>query len=273
MLICLAIAIAGGGCAQDLFYYPDGVVYDQPSRAGLAFEQVAFASTDGTRLSGWFFPAAGHSSPREAKGTVIHFHGNARNISAHWRLVQWLPRRGFNVLVFDYRGYGASQGRPDAKGIFEDSNAALDYARTRPDVDPERLIVFGQSLGGANAIAVVGSGNRAGVKAIAVEATFYSYSSIAHDTLPGAGFLMDDTYSPERYIAKLAPTPFLLLHGTDDSVIPYAHSERLFARAGEPKRLVKIQGGRHTEALTPRFRAVYEDLLLEFFEAALSAGG
>jgi fermentation-respiration switch protein FrsA (DUF1100 family) len=223
-------------------------------------------------LIGWFIPATGYPNPRDAKGTVIHFHGNAGNISSHWRLVEWLPRRGFNLFVFDYRGYGASEGAPEPKGVFEDSRSALDYIRSRQDVDPGRLAVFGQSLGGANAIAAVGSGNRAGVKAIAVEATFYSYSSIANDTLPGAGALMDDAYSPERYIAAIAPMPFLLLHGTADRVIPHSHSSRLFARAGEPKRLVIIEGGDHIEAVTPRFMATYQDMLVKFFDTALSAG-
>jgi fermentation-respiration switch protein FrsA (DUF1100 family) len=268
--ICLAFALALAGCTQNLFYYPDSVLYDIPTRAGLEYEQVVFRSSDGTRLGGWFIPATGYASPRDAKGTVIHFHGNARNISAHWKLVAWLPRRGFNLFVFDYRGYGTSEGSPEPKGVFEDSNSALDYIRSRPDVDSERLVVFGQSLGGANAIAVVGSGNRAGVKAVAVEATFYSYSSIADEKLPGVGIFMDDTYSPERYIARLAPTPFILLHGTADSVIPYSHSSRLFAKAGEPKRLITVEGGGHTEALTRRFTATYHDVLVEFFDAALS---
>ena len=81
---------------------------------------------------------------------------------------------------------------------------------------------------------------------------------------------MDDTYSPERYIAKLSPTPFILLHGTADWVIPYSHSARLFAKAREPKRLVTVEGGGHTEAFTRRFTATYQDVLVDFFDAALS---
>ena len=270
--ICLGALLGLAGCAQSLFYHPDRVLYDTPARAGLKYEPVAFASADGTRLVGWFIPAAGYASPRNAKGTVVHFHGNAQNMSAHWRYVEWLPRRGFNLFVFDYRGYGASAGSPEPKGVFEDSASALDHVRQRPDVDPARLLVFGQSLGGANAIAVVGSGNRAGVKAIAIEATFYSYSSIASDKVSGAGVLMDDTYSPERYIADLSPTALLLLHGTADAVIPHSHSEKLLAQAKAPKQLVTVDGGGHTEALTPRFGVKYQDLLIEFFDAALAGG-
>ena len=91
----------------------------------------------------------------------------------------------------------------------------------RPDVDATRLLVFGQSLGGTNAIAAVGSGNRAGVRAIAIESTFFSYSSIASEKVIGAGSLADDTYSAERFVAALSPMPLLLLHGTADAVIPF----------------------------------------------------
>jgi uncharacterized protein len=266
----LITPVALMGCLDSAFYYPDRVLYDTPTRAGLSFRNISFASDDGTRLSAWFIPAAGYDNPKTAKGTIIHFHGNAQNMSAHWQFVSWLPRRGFNVFVFDYRGYGESQGRPEPKGVFEDSNSALSYVRSLEDVDPERLIVFGQSLGGANAIAVVGSGNRAGVKAVAIESTFYSYSSIANDKFSGAGFLVDNTYSAEKYIARIAPIPLLLMHGTSDPVIPYAHSIKLFAKAREPKTLITVERGGHTEALTSRFGVTYQNALINFFETSIA---
>ena len=257
------------GCVSSPFYYPDHAVYGSPATSGLAFERVAFTSKDGTALTGWFVPAVGYQNPREAQATLIHFHGNAQNMSAHWSFVSCLPQQGFNVFVFDYRGYGVSSGSPEPKGVFEDSNAALNYVRARPDVDPDRLIVFGQSLGGANAIAVVGSGNRSGVKAVAIEATFYSYSSIANDKFFGAGILVDDTYSAERYVRELSPIPFLLLHGTTDPVIPYTHALKLFDQAREPKTLVTVDGGGHIEGLSERFGARTQKTLLDFFAASL----
>lgn len=270
LLSRLPFVILLAGCVQSLLYHPDRILYDTPARAGLKYEQVVFPSRDGTRLVGWFIPATAYADSKNARGTVIHYHGNAQNLSAHWQFVEWLPRRGFNVFVFDYRGYGASDGSPEPQGVFEDSDSALNYLRSRKDIDPGKLLVFGQSLGGANAIAVVGSGNRTGVKAIAIEAAFVSYSSIASDKLSGAGVLMDDTYSPDRYVAKLAPLPFLLLHGTNDPVIPYAHAEKLFAKANEPKRLITVNGGGHTEALSSRFGTTYRDIVVEFFDSALS---
>ncbi|MGH8616320.1 MAG: alpha/beta hydrolase [Burkholderiales bacterium] len=257
------------GCVQGLFYHPDRVIYDTPARAGLKFEEVRFRSPDGTLLYGWFIPAAGYDDPRQAKGTVVHYHGNAQNLSAHWQFVEWLPKRGYNLFVFDYRGYGASEGAPEPKGVFEDSGSALDYVRSRADVNPDRLAVLGQSLGGANAIAVVGSGNRRGVRAIVIEATFFSYSSIASDRVSGSGVLMDDTYSPDRYIGRLAPIPLLLMHGTSDAVIPVTHGRRLFDQAKEPKRLIVIESSGHIEAFAPKFGATYRDIVVDFLDGAL----
>lgn len=255
---------------HSLFYYPDSMLYDTPKRAGLDYEKVFFKSVDGTRLSGWFIPAVGVASPRDAKGTVIHLHGNAQNMTAHWQFVQWMPLRGFNLFVFDYRGYGESDGRPNPKGVFEDAVAALDHVRSRSDVDHDRLLVFGQSLGGTVAIAAAGASPQ-GVRAVAVEAPFFSYSAIANDHFPGAGSMMDDTYSASKYVTKLAPIPLLFFHGTNDLVVPYSHSVNLMALAGEPKRLITIEGGEHVDTFSGRHGMRYHDELAAFFEEALNS--
>ncbi|WP_390348709.1 alpha/beta hydrolase [Variovorax boronicumulans] len=258
-----------GGCVQSMFYYPDRVRYETPDALGLRYENVRFTSADGTRLSGWFIPAAGRADPKAAKGTVVHFHGNAQNMSSHWRFVAWLPAQDYNVFVFDYRGYGESDGAPEPRGVFEDSNAALDHVRARADVDASRLFVFGQSLGGTNAIAAVGSGNRAGVKAVAIESTFYSYRSIANDKLPGAGLLVRDDYAASKFVAAIAPIPLLLIHGTADAVIPHGHSQRLLADAKEPEQLIEVPGAGHLEPMAaPRFGATYQQALTTFFDSA-----
>lgn len=269
-LALCALPLLLAGCVQSMFYYPDNVRYETPDVLGMRYEPVQFTSADGTRLSGWFLPAADRKNPKEAKGTVVHFHGNAQNMSTHWRFVAWLPKQDYNVLVFDYRGYGQSEGKPEPKGVFEDSNAALNYVRSRQDVDPERLFVFGQSLGGTNAIAVVGSGNRAGVKAAAIESTFYSYSSIANDKFKGAGLLVSDEYAASKYVAAVSPIPLLFIHGTADQVIPVEHSKRLLADAREPKRLIEVQGAGHLEPMTTlRFGSAYRKALTAFFESSM----
>lgn len=251
------------------FYYPDRVEYATPRNAGLVYEPVTFNSADGTRLSGWFVPARGVRHAREAKGTIIHMHGNARNMTAHWRYVEWVPDRGYNLFLFDYRGYGRSEGRPGPKGVLDDAVAALDYVRSRKDVDAHKLFVFGQSLGGMIALASTGASSH-GIRAVVAEAPFYSYTAIANDHAPGAGLFLEDTHSAAQYVAKIAPIPLLLIHGTDDTVVPYAHSERLMAEAGKPKRLETIVGGAHNDAMLAHIRgSKYRDMMMAFFDAAL----
>ena len=242
------------------FYFPDRIKYDTPERAGLSFEDVRFPSADGTLLSGWYIPAIGTS-----KGTVVHMHGNTQNMTAHWTYAEWLPQRGFDLFCFDYRGYGQSQGAPEPQGLFEDSIAALDYARSRNNV--QKLFVFGQSLGGMLAIAAAGASPDR-ICAIAAEAPAYSYTAWADDQMPELQLALDDTYCASAYVARLSPTPLLLLHSSQDRVVPYNHAEQLLAEAGLPKRLITIEGGAHNDAMTEKHGTRYQDLLVEFFTAA-----
>ena len=250
-----------------LFYYPDREEYDTPHRAGLAYEQVYFDSADGTRLSGWFIPAQDVASPQAAKGTVIHLHGNAQNMTAHWSFAEFVPSRGYNLFTFDYRGFGESQGSPEPQGIFEDSVAALDYLRSRTDIDTGKLFVFGQSLGGMLAIAAAGASPR-GVRAVLAEAPFHSYTAMVQDKMPQANLTLRDDYTATAYVAKLSPVPLLLIHGTADVVVPYSHSVRLLAEAGEPKRLVQIPGGDHVDAMVGQVHGrKYQDMMMALFDA------
>lgn len=250
------------------FYFPDRTKYGSPEDVGLAFESVFFNSADGTLLSGWFLPAVGVASPREAKGTVIHMHGNAQNMTSHWEFVHWVPERGYNTFVFDYRGYGQSRGRPEPRGVFEDAVAALDYARSRSDIDNGRLFVFGQSLGGMIAIASVGASPQ-GVRAVLAEAPIHSYTQLTDDRMPGEGLIMDESFSATTHVGKLAPIPLLLIHGTHDKIVLHSHSEMLLAEAREPKRLVTVEGGVHLDIMTERYDGKYRDMMIDFFERAL----
>lgn len=264
------------GCVGRLFYYPDRRVYQTPAEKNLRYEEVTFRSKDGTRLSGWFIPAKG-----TPVGTVIHFHGNAQNMTAHFSFVDWLPAEGYNLFTFDYRGYGKSEGSPDRQGLYEDCRAALDYLRSRPDIDRNALLILGQSLGGANAIAVVGDGDRDGIRAVAIESTFFSYRSVVRDKIgaipllgwfkwPLSYLVIGNGHSPGDAVGGIAPLPLLLIHGDADQVIPYHHAQWLYAKAGEPKLLWTVKGGGHTEAL---INLEYRSRLLQFYREALGRQG
>ncbi|VFQ46968.1 alpha/beta hydrolase [Desulfoluna butyratoxydans] len=252
------------GCANGLFYHPDNRLYQTPDRP---YEEVSFESIDGTRLTGWFIA----SSQAVPFGTVIHFHGNAANISNHYGFVEWLPEAGFNLLLFDYRGYGDSEGKPGRRGVFEDSVAALKYAASRPDVDPSRLIAFGQSLGGANAVAAAAATPDVPLKGVVVDSAFFSYRSIARDKIglipvlkwlkwPLSFVMATNGHSPGPVIERLSPTPVLIIHGTKDRVIPYDHGRRLYDAAASPKTMWTVKGGVHTDALMT-WREIYREKL------------
>ena len=108
------LVIVLAGCIERMFFYPDSATYTTPAQLGVRAEDVQIVTADGSRLHGWFLPAVGN-----AKGTVLHLHGNAANVSNHLPLVSWLPARGYNVLMVDYRGFGRSEGKPSLDGIVE----------------------------------------------------------------------------------------------------------------------------------------------------------
>jgi uncharacterized protein len=257
LLLLLYPILRGPLLIENSFFYPDRVVLVQPAQLGLASEDVALDAEDGSRLAGWWLPAAGEFAGR-ARATVLHLHGNAGNVGTHLQQVAWMPAAGFNVLMFDYRSYGRSTGAPRLDGLVQDGLAALRYLRTRPGVDRNRLIVLGQSLGGASALRMLAQ-DHAGVKLAVIDAAFSSYRGIAHDAvrfntlmamlLPlGLPMLPPVERDPVAAISAIG-VPLLLVHGTDDLVVPYHHAEALYAAAREPKRLIRAERGQHVESL------------------------
>ena len=253
-LVALAASvIAGCNMIEGMFFYPDRVQYTRPADYGLAHEDVALAAADGVKLHAWWLPAHG-----AAAGTVLHLHGNAANVSNHLPLAAWLPRAGFNVLMLDYRGFGRSEGSPTLDGVLADARAALAHLRSRRDVDATRLIVFGQSLGGATALRLLAE-DAAGVRLAVIDSAFASYRGIARDAalqsivlapllplalplLPGAD------KDPVTALARI-DVPLIFVHGRADSVIPFKHSEQLLAAAKQPKRLIAVEGAQHMQAV------------------------
>ena len=112
-LTLLLVLSFSTGCVSRLFYHPSPILRETPEVLGIDYEDVYFPSEDGTRLHGWFLPA--RTQPGWA--TVVQLHGNAHNVSSHYRYVTWLVAEGVNVLCFDYRGYGLSEGKPERAGI------------------------------------------------------------------------------------------------------------------------------------------------------------
>ncbi len=250
----LLTAVLLGGC-QRAFFFPEHEHYWDPAEAGLAYEDIRFTAADGTELHGWLLPA----QTQEVRGTVVHFHGNAQNISTHVAAVWWLPRHGFRVFTFDYRGYGRSGGEPSFAGVHRDARAALETVTDRLAVQPGRLLILGQSLGASIAITALARWEGEEPAGIVAEGAFASYRGIAREKLGDLwltwpfqhplSWLVGDTYAPIDHVAELAPSPLLLIVDGDDRVIPPAHAERLYEAASEPRYLWRIEGARHSAAL------------------------
>lgn len=260
------LVLALSGCTG-LFFQPSPVLVRTPDALGLRYQDVNFAAADDVPLHAWFLPA---DSPR---GTVLFLHGNAENISTHIASVAWLPAAGFQVLLLDYRGYGRSGGKPTVDGAQLDIDAALAHLLARPDVDAGRIVLLGQSLGGALAVRYAGEGPRRGrLRAVVIDSAFASYRDIAREKLDAvwwlrwlrwpAGFTVDDDASPIRSVARIAPVPVLFLVGGQDGIVPAHHGRRLYEAAREPKAIWELPRARHIEALhLPEVQARLRDYL------------
>ncbi len=185
-----------------------------------------------------------------------------------------MPAAGFNVLALDYRGYGGSQGEPSLPGVQLDIDAAMQALLRRPDVDPTRIVVFGQSLGGALAIHYVAHSRfRDNVRALIVDSAFSDYERIGQEKLAAAvitwpfqwfaSLAIDNRYSPEASVGLLSPIPVLFIHGDADTLVPLHHSQRLFELAGFPKELWVVPGAGHIQAIKSKeIRARLTDYLV-----------
>lgn len=253
LLIALVTIPWVSGCVG-LFFQPYDKYVRTPDEIGLAYEDLTIETKDNLKLHAWYLPAS-----KPVCATILFLHGNAENISTHIGSVYWLPARGFNVLLLDYRGYGSSQGSPSLSGFQADVDAAMSYLVGRPDVDKSRLLLFGQSIGAATAIYYAANGKqRNQIHALVADSAFASYRGIAREKMAGLWLTwpfqwiplltMSATYDPQVAIADVSPIPLLLVQGDRDQIVPMTNGDRLFAAAREPKQFWKVEGVGHINA-------------------------
>lgn len=202
-------------------------------------EDVTFETADGLRLKGWFVPAgAGHS-----RATVLVLNGNAGNRMARVPLAAELSRAGLSVLLVDYRGYGGNPGHPSERGLVADARAARAYLATRDDVDPARLVYFGESLGAAVAVQLA---VEQPPMALVLRSPFVSLAEVGRIHYPflPVGLLLRDSYASIEQVGGLR-CPVLVVAGAADEIVPWQQSRRLAAEIPEPKRFVLIPGADH----------------------------
>jgi fermentation-respiration switch protein FrsA (DUF1100 family) len=225
---------------QSLIYFPTRRHDLTPADLGLAFEEPSLTTEDGVRLHAWLLPAPGSSL------TILFASGNAGNISHRLDRARLLQARlRTDVLLFDYRGYGRSAGRPDEEGTYRDARAAWRYLAEERGKPAERLVLFGESLGAAVALDLATSRP---CRALILESPFTSIRDMAAAVFPflPVGPLLHTRYDNLAKIRSLR-VPLLVLHGEADEVVPFAQGRRLFDAAPEPKRFFPIPLAGHND--------------------------
>lgn len=240
LLLALALGYGAIGllvwATQDkLIYFPESALAATPREYRFDYEDVTLTAADGVRLHGWFVPA-----PRPARGALLFLHGNGGNISHRLEKIALFRGLGFDVFIVDYRGYGRSEGRPGEDGTYRDARAAWKYLTVTRAIRAPRIVIYGESLGGAVAAELASEHEP---RALIVESSFTSVPDLGAEIYPWlpVRWLSRFRYDGRAALARVR-TPVLVIHSRADDIIPFAHGERLFAAANEPKKFLEIRG-------------------------------
>jgi len=235
-----------------LLYFPSRTIAQTPASAGLAYRDLEFATTDGERLHGWWVqrraPALGH---------VLLCHGNAGNVGDRVLHAAVLTAVGFDVLLFDYRGYGHSSGRPGEEGTYRDARAARACLLRQAEVDPARVWYLGESLGAAIALELAIAHPPAGLVLLSAFTSIRDMGRQHYRIVPAA--LVPDAYPSLRSISRLRAA-VLVVHGADDAIVPVEHGRALFDAAPDPKCLLIVPAAGHNDLISQSGTRVAQDI-------------
>lgn len=245
LLLAMSGALLLSGCSG-LFFLPAKQHFTSPEQFNLRYQDVSIATVDGETLHGWLL-----QSTHQRKGIVYFLHGNAENISTHIGNVMWLPNEGYDVFLLDYRGFGKSTGNPDLAGALADIDAGYRWLATNPTYLSDAKFILGQSLGAALTLSFASQQPdlEKTINGIVVDAGFPSFRGIAREKLGGwwltwpiqypLSWLIPSQYDTEKRLNQIAPTPLLVIHSTNDQIIPFHHGEYIYNHASTPKQFLK----------------------------------
>ncbi|MGD8935961.1 MAG: alpha/beta hydrolase [Thiogranum sp.] len=242
-----------------MIFFPARGLQATPADWAMSYEDVSLKSADGIKLHGWYIPAA------RAERVVLFLHGNAGNISHRGESIAIFRRLGLDVFIFDYRGYGGSDGEPSEAGLYQDAAAAWRYLVETRGVSPGNIVVFGRSLGGAVA-AQLASRVQPQPGGLILESTLSSARDFAKAAFPLLSRVLVVRYQFDS-VARLAQVrcPVLVLHSPTDEIMPYRLGEKLYQSAHEPKRFVALRGDHNSGFM--QSQPQYEQALGEFIAA------
>ncbi|HWN98873.1 MAG TPA: alpha/beta hydrolase [Blastocatellia bacterium] len=252
--------------------YPDGYweVDNIPAVEGEfvpKVEDCSFIASDGVRLHGWYCTPMHKSNSAlvtvPADMTLLWLHGNAGNISYRYEMIRALMRLPVRVFIIDYRGYGKSEGKPNEQGLYLDARAAWDHLVDERRVAPNRIIIFGKSLGGVPAIDLATHVDPAG---LIVQSSFTSAGDMAATVLPFLPRAFLHTKMDSLSKIPQVGCPKLFIHSRSDEVVPYELGRRLYEAAQEPKQFYEVKGAPHNSTYVVGGKA-YLDALQSFVES------
>lgn len=250
----LTLAMAYLAFAAMAFFASEGLIFlPHPSSYRDKPDAIKLTSANGRRISAFYLP-----NPT-ARFTLLVSHGNAEDLGDDRYWLEDLRRAGFSVFAFDYQGYGTSEGKPTEKGSYEDEEAAYNFLVAKLGTPPERVIIFGRSVGSGPAVHLAA---RKPAAAMILQSPFLS----AFRVLTRIPLLPFDRFPNYREIRKVH-CPLLVIHGTGDSVIPFAHGYKLFELANGPKQFAAFSGADHNDLELVAGPKYYEDIRL--FAASL----
>jgi len=259
--ICLMSGCVHSPIRSPLHSFEQSTVY-QPVRfpegnwqsPGLEFEDAWFRAKDGTSLHGWFVP---HQNPR---AIVLFAHGNAGNLSHRAETLRILnERHQLSVMIFDYRGFGRSEGSPSEKGSLQDARAARKWLSQRTGVAEKEIVLLGRSLGGG---VMVDLAARDDARGLVLASTFSSLPDVARHAMPlvPVRLLMTNRFNSLSKIENYHG-PLLQSHGDQDNLIPLRLANRLFKAANGPKRFITIEGGDHNSPQSEEYRVAFDEFI------------
>lgn len=248
---------------DNLIFHPTREWASTPKKIDIEYEDVSFISADGLKLSGWFVEA------KSERGVILFCHGNSRNISAELAPLKMFHDLGFSMLLFDYRGYGKSEGKPSEVGMLMDAQAAWDYLTLVKKIPPSRLIVQGRSLGAGVAIPLA---VKVTPRALLVDASFKSLADVAAKRYPifPVRLLLKSRFDSLKNIARIQ-CPVLITHSKDDQIIPFEQGLALYHAAPSPKVFNPITGP-HDNKDVPESQVMYRAGVEKFLNSIFAKG-
>jgi uncharacterized protein len=270
IFLLLILSLLVSAC-ETVFYSPGSYYYYPPENFGYSPQEFFFPSLDGTKLSGWMFPSRASTKKNLI---ILQFHGNGENMTSHYTSLAWTTKKGFELITFDYRGYGKSEGELGHKGVIEDAVAAYNFAKKRALKTDQKIILYGQSLGATILLKAIEEFKDTHViHSVFIEGGFLNHKEMANEFLSRFWItwpfqwlpylVVNGSYSPDHFFEYFpAGVPLIVIHGEKDEIIPIRFGKEIYSLAKPPKRWILAKDKHHIDTMFDKnYRNVFLDTI------------